>query len=135
MLPPNVSRAQIVLRGLTNRCPNCGGRSIFRSWFRLHYRCPRCGLKLSRSDGFFLGAVVWNYGLTVFGCLPPLFILHVLGVISLTTLGVLGVIIGIVVPPVIYPWAWSLWLMTYYWALPHELPANAGADPSVDEDE
>ncbi len=79
--------------------------------------------------------MVWNYGLTVFGCLPPLVALHMMGVISLTTLAVLGVLVGVVVPPVIYPWAWSLWLMSYYWALPHELPANAQDDPNVDEDE
>ncbi|WP_269540564.1 hypothetical protein [Cerasicoccus fimbriatus] len=135
MEAPTVSRWQIVTRGLTNRCPNCGGRPIFRAWFKLCYRCPRCAMKMARSDGFFLGAVVWNYGLTVFGCLPLLLALYAAGVISLTTLGLIGATVGVVVPAVIYPWAWSLWLMTYYWALPHELPANAGTDPNIDEDE
>lgn len=92
-------------------------------------------MKMARSDGFFLGAVVWNYGLTVFGCLPLLLALYAAGVISLATLGLIGATVGVVVPAVIYPWAWSLWLMTYYWALPHELPANAGTDPNIDEDE
>lgn len=131
----NINRAQVVQRGLSLSCPNCGGRPIFRSWFRLHYRCPRCGLKLARSDGFFLGAMVWNYGLTVFGCFPVLFALYFLGLFSETMLAVLCVTVGLLVPPLIYQFAWSLWLMTYYWALPHELPANECEGIPTDEDE
>ncbi|MFB9901794.1 DUF983 domain-containing protein [Cerasicoccus arenae] len=130
-----VNRFQIFLRGLTVCCPNCGGRQIFRTWFRLHYRCPHCSLKLTRTEGFYLGAMVWNYGLTVFGCFPVLIALYLAGAYSSTILGVLCVAVGVLLPPLIYPWAWSLWLMSYYLALPHELPANAADDGSVDEDE
>lgn len=130
-----VSRNAIVQRGLTNRCPNCGGKPIFRSWFRLHYRCPKCGLKLARSDGFFLGAMVWNYGLTVFGGFPVLFAFYFAGLYPPMTLALLCILLGILMPIVIYPWAWSLWLMTYYFVLPHELPANNREDIPTDEDE
>ncbi len=26
-----VTRGQIIARGLTNRCPNCGGRTLFKA--------------------------------------------------------------------------------------------------------
>jgi ABC-type glycerol-3-phosphate transport system permease component len=81
-------------------------------------------MELSRTDGFFLGAMVWNYGLIVFGCLPLLVGLYVLGLISGTVLGVLCLAASLILPMVIYPWAWSLWLMTYFLALPQELPGN-----------
>jgi len=133
--PPTASRAEIFARGLSVRCPNCGGKPIFRGWFRLHYRCPHCALKLARSDGFFLGAMVWNYGLTVFGCFPVLFALYFAGLIAPMTLALLGIGVGVIVPAIIYPFAWSLWLMTYYLALPHELPCNEREDAPTDEDE
>jgi uncharacterized protein (DUF983 family) len=47
-------------RALVLRCPNCGGRPIFRSWFQLVTHCPRCGLKFEREEGFFLGGMVVN---------------------------------------------------------------------------
>lgn len=134
-LPIHASRAEILVRGLKVRCPNCGGKPIFRGWFRLHYRCPHCAMKMARSDGFFLGAMVWNYGLTVFGCFPLLFALFFAGAYGTTVLALLCLGVGLLVPALIYPWAWSLWLMTYYLVLPHELPANAREDIPTDEDE
>ena len=42
-----VSRLQVVSRGLRNRCPNCGGATLFRkgAWFQLNKSCPSCGLQ------------------------------------------------------------------------------------------
>ncbi len=43
------------------RCPNCGGRSIFRSFLHLRPDCPTCGLQLDRGeDDYFLGAYLVN---------------------------------------------------------------------------
>ena len=130
-----VSRYEILLRGLRVRCPNCGGRPIFRNWFHLHHRCPQCALELARGDGFFLGAMVWNYGLIVFGCLPILVGLFFVGWINGTVLAVLSLSADLLLPVVLYPWAWSLWLMTYFLALPNELPANAEADTEAGAEE
>ncbi len=130
-----VSRVAIMKRGLRIQCPNCGSGGLFRGLLRIRYRCPGCGLKLSRSDGFFLGAMVWNYGLTVFGVLAPLVLLGALGMLSLEVVVAGCFLAGLLVPILCYRLAWSLWLMCYYWALPHELPSNAGDNPAVDEDE
>lgn len=132
---PPVSRRQIIRRGLGRRCPNCGSGGLFRHGLILRYRCTSCGLKLSRSEGFFLGAMVWNYGLTVFGVLPFILLSGWQGWISWSTVVVLSLISGILFPVLFYRQAWGLWLASYYFILPHELPANHHEDRPVDEDE
>ena len=52
----------ILMRGLTRRCPWCGGGKLFRRWFVMTERCPRCGFRLDQGDGAFLGAMALNYG-------------------------------------------------------------------------
>lgn len=49
-------------------CPRCRtGRifstSIFRLFPRMHDRCPSCGLKFEREQGYFLGAMYFSYGI------------------------------------------------------------------------
>ena len=58
--PPGTLTA--LLRGLTKRCPWCGSGKLFRRWFVMAERCPRCGFRLDQGDGAFLGAMAINYG-------------------------------------------------------------------------
>ena len=51
-----------VARALIRRCPWCGQGRLFRRWFRIVERCPRCGLRFEREEGAFLGAMALNYG-------------------------------------------------------------------------
>jgi uncharacterized protein (DUF983 family) len=44
-------------RGVCLRCPRCGARSLFRTWFAMHERCAVCGLRFEREQGYFLGAI------------------------------------------------------------------------------
>lgn len=51
-------------------CPRCGrgkifGTSIFRLFPKLNERCPVCGLKFEREEGYFLGAMVVSYILAI----------------------------------------------------------------------
>jgi uncharacterized protein (DUF983 family) len=59
----SVSRAaRLYARGLTLRCPACGGARLPRSWFRLQLKCPACGLRTDRGEeDFFLGGIMLNY--------------------------------------------------------------------------
>ena len=50
----------LLWRGLTRRCPLCGGGGLFRRWFTMADRCPRCGLRLERIEGHWLGALGMN---------------------------------------------------------------------------
>ncbi len=133
-----VSRAQIVARGLTHRCPNCGGRTLFKPGraFDLNPACPRCGLAIERDEGFFLGSMSLNYGVTLVGYLTPVMLLAYYKVIGGTTAMVLAGVGAIAVPALLYRSSRSWWLMNYYFFLPHHLPANrrelaAGEDQNI----
>ena len=60
----DVSAMRGILRTL---CPRCRAGRIFRRsvWLfpGMHERCPECGLKFEREDGYFLGAMYISYGL------------------------------------------------------------------------
>jgi uncharacterized protein (DUF983 family) len=53
--------AILVWRAVRLRCPNCGGKGIFTSWFRMRPRCPTCGLRLERGEqGYVVGSYMFN---------------------------------------------------------------------------
>ena len=76
-----VTHGQIIARGLANRCPNCGGHRLFKEGklFELNDGCPDCGLKFEKDEGFFLGAMSLNYGVTLVGFLVPVLVLWYIG--------------------------------------------------------
>ena len=121
-----VTRVQIIQRGLSNRCPNCGGRTLFRTGtlFETNQECPSCGLKIERDEGFFLGSLSLNYGVTLVVFLLPVMLLAFAGVISSTTAIILAGVGAIGFPMLFYRSSRSWWLMAYYYFLPHHLPAN-----------
>jgi len=51
-------------------CPRCRAGKIFRSsvffFSKMHQRCPVCGLKFEREEGYFLGAMYISYALALF---------------------------------------------------------------------
>jgi uncharacterized protein (DUF983 family) len=48
-------------RAVLLRCPNCGERGIFVSWFRQKDICPRCGILFNRGEqGYVVGAYMFN---------------------------------------------------------------------------
>jgi uncharacterized protein (DUF983 family) len=51
------------------RCPRCRRGAIFsgRGWIAVHARCPECGLKYEREQGYFVGAMYVSYALAI----PP----------------------------------------------------------------
>jgi rRNA maturation protein Nop10 len=121
-----ISRSQIVVSGLKNCCPNCGGRTLFRkgALFQLNEQCPVCGLRFERDEGFFLGSMALNYGVTLFAFLVPVLILYLAGVLAGTAAAALAGVGAIVFPILFYRSSRSWWLMSYYFFLPQHLPAN-----------
>jgi uncharacterized protein (DUF983 family) len=133
----NVTRGQIIARGLTNRCPNCGGKTLFNEPgkpLRMSRSCGGCGMPLERDEGSFLGAVSLNYGITVVIFLLPVLLLYFAGVLSGMTASIVALVGGIVVPILLYRPTRSWWLMNYYLVLPQHLPANQ-RELAPDEDE
>ena len=134
----NVTRLQIVARGLTHRCPNCGSRTLFASGklFHVNKTCSACGFRFERDndEGFFLGSMSLNYGVTLICFLTPVMLLAYFKVIGTTTAIVLAGLGAILFPALFYRSSRSWWLMNYYLFLPHHLPANGGKGRAGEDD-
>jgi uncharacterized protein (DUF983 family) len=133
--PMKVTRLQILARGLSNRCPNCGGRTLFRegTLFQVNEACPRCGLKIERDEGFFLGSMSLNYGVTLVCYLLPVTLLAYFDVIRVKMAIVLACAGAVVFPILFYRSSRSWWLMNYYFVLPQHLPANQTQESPEDD--
>jgi uncharacterized protein (DUF983 family) len=46
------------------RCPRCGRAPLFRGWFAMNEVCAVCDLKFERAQGYWIGAIYVNYGVT-----------------------------------------------------------------------
>jgi uncharacterized protein (DUF983 family) len=55
---------------LTQRCPRCLQGAVFAGLFRMHARCPMCGLVFAREQGYFTGAMYLSYGLGILMTAP-----------------------------------------------------------------
>ena len=55
-----VAPIKMVLRGALGQCPRCVGRHLWVSWFKMKDRCPTCGYKIARDEGFWLGGYTMN---------------------------------------------------------------------------
>jgi uncharacterized protein (DUF983 family) len=51
-------------RGLRLLCPKCGEGRLFTGWFAMAPSCPSCGLDFLREQGYYVGAIYINYGIT-----------------------------------------------------------------------
>jgi uncharacterized protein (DUF983 family) len=130
-----VTKSQIIARGFTHRCPNCGAKTLFppRS-LQIRRRCPVCGTGFDRGEGFFLGPWVVNYTIAVFVFVLPSIIAGVRGAIPWALTIVLAGLGCTVVPTLLYRSSWSWWLMLYFYFVPDRLPANGGATDVGEED-
>jgi len=131
-----VTRLQIVARGLSNRCPNCGGKTLFQpgKLFQVNLACPACGLKIERDEGSYLGAVGLNFGVTVVVFLVPVLLLFLGGVFSGRTAAIVAGIGALGFPMLFYRSSRSIWLMNYYFFFPQHLPANKGESRSGEDE-
>lgn len=124
-----VTQGQVIARGLTNCCPNCGGGHLFKdgTLFQLNDACPDCRLRFERDEGFFLGAMALNYGVTVVVFLVPVVLAWYAGWLSGRVAVGLAIGLSLVMPMVLYRSSRSWQLMLYYFFLPQHLPANRRA--------
>ena len=107
--PPGL--APMLARGLFRRCPRCGARGVFASWFRLCDRCPRCGYRFEREEGFFLGAFVINFGVTQAALIGFIAVSLALTLPDPPTVALLvsGVGVALLVPLLFYGSSRTLW--------------------------
>jgi uncharacterized protein (DUF983 family) len=132
-----VTRLQVVSRGLGNRCPNCGGATLFQkgTWFEVNKACTKCGLRFERDEGFFIGSMSLNYGVTLVCFLTPVMLLAYKGVIGTTAAIIVAGVGSVAFPMLFYRSSRSWWLMQYYVLFPLHLPENKAAVQRAGEDE
>ncbi len=104
----------MLARGLTKRCPLCGSGGLFTGWFRMRERCPGCGYRFEREEGFFLGAYVVNLGITeglllLLVVVPCIIFLAANPDTSLVPIVVGGLVAAVVAPLLFYPFSRTLW--------------------------
>lgn len=102
------------MRALAKRCPLCGSGGLFTSWFRMRERCPGCGYRFEREEGFFLGAYVVNLGITeglllVLGIVPCIAFLAANPDASVLPFLASGLAAAVVAPLAFYPFSRTLW--------------------------
>ncbi len=94
------------------RCARCGSGGLFRRWFTMVERCPRCALQFEREEGQWVGAMIVNFVVTGLA-----FVVALVGGLLLTWpdvpwvwLTVVVALVNLVVPIVFYPTSKTIWV-------------------------
>jgi len=100
-------------RGLVRHCPHCGGGHLFVHWFRMLERCPTCGIKFEREEGFFLGAFLINFGIGE-GLIALLLFGYVILLsanqdVSVPAFIAAGIVMSVVATLFFYPFSKTVW--------------------------
>jgi uncharacterized protein (DUF983 family) len=108
--PAPLTVPRLLARGLALRCPLCGGGGLFRWWFTMLERCPRCSFRLERVEGHWLGA----WFLNVLVSSGAVLVAVVLGSVttypgSLAPAVAAVVVTAVVVPLAFFPVSKTLW--------------------------
>jgi len=103
-------------RGVTKRCSRCGSGRLFKSWFKIRDRCPRCGLRLEREEGGFLGAMTINYMVTALVWLVVLVAWLILDLpdLHVPALTITSIAIAALVPLLFWPFSKTIWASVDY---------------------
>jgi uncharacterized protein (DUF983 family) len=103
---------RMLRRGLLKRCARCSSGGLFRRWFSMVARCPRCGLVFEREEGQWVGAMIVNFAVT-----EVVFVVVLVGGLLLTWpdvpwigLTVAGVAANVLVPVAFYPISKTVWV-------------------------
>jgi uncharacterized protein (DUF983 family) len=109
--PPPLTTGRLLRRGLARRCPLCGAGGLFRRWFTIVERCPRCGFRFERMEGHWLGALGINTTVSFAAVLVAVIVAFALTYSDESpTIAVVAVVAtAVVVPLVFYPVSKTLW--------------------------
>ena len=100
-------------RAIRLRCPNCGRAPLFVTWFRMHRRCPACGLPTERGDeGYQVGSYMFNIiaAELVFAALFLAILVATWPDPPWLPLQIGGVVLMVVAPFVFFPFSKTLFL-------------------------
>ncbi len=119
-----MSRAPIreaLATGFRLRCPRCRTGTLFAGVFQIKKKCPVCGLPYFREPGYYIGAMILNYGVTA-ALLLALYLVSLGLPLAIpwgaTTRLFLWMGAGVALSLVMMRHAYSLWLSLDYWFEP-----------------
>jgi uncharacterized protein (DUF983 family) len=107
------SFGRMLRRAVMLRCPWCGSRRTFvRRWFGKYDRCRTCGIRWRREEGFELGAVTINTVLTFIVLTAAMTIGFIRTSPDIPVLPMVLSLVGVAIlmPIVIYPFTFTIWL-------------------------
>jgi uncharacterized protein (DUF983 family) len=107
------SFGRMTRRALVLRCPWCGARRTFICrWFGKHERCRTCGIRWRREEGFELGAVTINTILTFIVLVAAMTVGFVVTSPDIPVMPMVLTLVGVAVlmPILIYPFTFTIWL-------------------------
>jgi uncharacterized protein (DUF983 family) len=99
-------------RALRRRCPRCGERSIWKSWFNTKDRCPRCAHVFEREEGYWVMAVVVNTALVevIFGIFFVGAVVASWPEIDWSRLLIVALVTNGILPFLFFPFSKTLWI-------------------------
>jgi uncharacterized protein (DUF983 family) len=101
----------MLARGLVQHCPLCGQGRLFRRWFTMVERCPRCRLRFERIEGHWVGSL----GMNTIVSFTVLFVVVVAGLVlshptyRMAPLVAAAAFTAIAMPLVFFPSSKTLW--------------------------
>ncbi|MBK5334220.1 MAG: DUF983 domain-containing protein [Ilumatobacteraceae bacterium] len=107
------SFGRMLRRAVMLRCPWCGSRRTFiRKWLGKYDRCRTCGIPWRREEGFELGAVTINTVLTFIVLTAAMTIGFIRTSPDIPVVPIVVSLVGVAIlmPIVIYPFTFTIWL-------------------------
>jgi uncharacterized protein (DUF983 family) len=87
---------------------------MFRGWFRMARACDFCGLTFERAQGYFVGAIYVNYGVTTVIAIGGYFLLWAFTELSTAAQLALWLPVVVVFPIWFFRYSRSFWLALEY---------------------
>jgi uncharacterized protein (DUF983 family) len=103
----------LLLSGLFLRCPYCGKGKLFRRFYTMYERCPVCGWRYEREEGYWTGAIALNLVVTellIAIVTVPLVIWLAVSGLSIWPLVIIGVPMCVILPLLFFRHAKSFWM-------------------------
>lgn len=118
---PARSIPTLLWRALTRACPSCGGRGVFRNYWKYQERCPSCGIHLERGEqGYVVGTYLFNLVSSelIFVSVMITWVVRTWGHVQWELVQYTGVTLMVLLPILFYPFAKALFLAAHLFILP-----------------
>ena len=87
---------------------------MFAGWLKLRERCPTCGLRFEREEGFFTGVYLVNYSFVAVAIVIELFVFLIYANANedaaLLPAMAVGAVTALLLPLLTYPYAKTIWV-------------------------